>query len=232
MASILHLLLIISLPLLISLVRPILVAKQPFKFSRNGLGLTFSFGFICSGSCDSFVLAIAIMVKTNDQSTALQVVWSANRDKLVKENATLELKKDGNFVLTDINGTIVWSTITSGKPVSGINLTDNGSLVLFDSENNIIWNSFDFPVDTLLPGQRLVAWQRLVSRASTYNWTHSGSHFILLSPSGFSSFIESDGIPQVYYRKGSVTINSEDEEAYLQFMNGNVSLVFVFKRIN
>lgn len=169
------------------------------------------------------------MVKTTDQSTVLQVVWSANRDKPVKENATLELKKDGNFVLTDINGTIVWSTITSGKPVSGINLTDNGSLMLFDSENNIIWNSFDFPVDTLLPGQRLVAWQRLVSRASTYNWTHSGSHFILLSPSGFSSFIESDGIPQVYYRKGSVTINSEDEEAYLQFMNGNVSLVLSSK---
>ncbi|KAM0933693.1 putative protein kinase RLK-Pelle-SD-2b family [Dioscorea sansibarensis] len=267
MAPILHILLIISLPLLVrsdewqpfpnfpstaklpshwtntkpssskelisvqdgSLVRPILVAKQPFKFSRIGLGSTFSFGFICSGSCDSFVLAIAIMVKSIEQSTALQVVWSANRDKPVKENATLELKKDGDFVLTDTNGTIVWSTGTSGKPVSGINLTDNGSLVLFDSENNIIWNSYDFPVDTLLPGQRLTAGQRLVSRASTCNWTHSGSQFLLLSPSGFSAFLESDGKPQVYYRKATYTINSEDEGTYLEFMNGNVSLVLSSK---
>ncbi|XP_039118615.1 G-type lectin S-receptor-like serine/threonine-protein kinase SD2-5 [Dioscorea cayenensis subsp. rotundata] len=134
--------------------------------------------------------------------------FSRNGTKPVKENATLELKKDGNFVLTDINGTIVWSTITSGKPVSGINLTDNGE---FDVVLIVRTTSFG----TLLISQ-------LIHCCLDRDWW-------LGRDCGFSSFIESDGIPQVYYRKGSVTINSEDEEAYLQFMNGNVSLVLSSK---
>ncbi|KAJ0964870.1 hypothetical protein J5N97_026008 [Dioscorea zingiberensis] len=175
-------------------------------------------------------------MKNTESSSAVQVVWSANRDKPIREGGTLELKKDGDLVLTDSNGTKAWSTGTSGQPVAGITLTKNGSLVLFDSSNKIIWDSFDHPVDTLLPGQRLVAGQRLVTRAASCNWTHSGSQFLLLSSSGLSAYIESEGNPQLYYRIGAYTINAErnasnvEEETYLEFINGNVSLVWSSKK--
>ncbi|KAK6785218.1 hypothetical protein RDI58_018673 [Solanum bulbocastanum] len=74
-----------------------------------------------------------------------QLVWSANRDRPVKANATLQLGKDGNLVLTDSDGTFVWSTNTTGKSVSGFNMTETGNLVLFDKANRTVWQSFDHP---------------------------------------------------------------------------------------
>ncbi|KAF9601975.1 hypothetical protein IFM89_024521 [Coptis chinensis] len=34
-------------------------------------------------------------------------------------------------------------------------IQDNGNLVLYDSYSRIVWESFDYPTDTILPGQTL-----------------------------------------------------------------------------
>lgn len=81
------------------------------------------------------------------------MVWSANRDHPLKENATIAMTKDGDLVLRDSDGTKVWSTDTSGKSVMGMsiyflwyignsmgmNITEVGNLVLFDNTGGIVW---------------------------------------------------------------------------------------------
>ncbi|THG17191.1 hypothetical protein TEA_027009 [Camellia sinensis var. sinensis] len=64
-----------------------------------------------------------------------ELVWSANPDRPVQIDATLQLTGDGDLILHDTDGTFVWSTNTSGKSVFGMNFTELGNLVLFDQNN-------------------------------------------------------------------------------------------------
>ena len=47
-----------------------------------------------------------------------------------------------------------------------------GNFVIYNSDQDVIWESFDYPTDTLLPGQRLLAGQELISSMSD---THHSS---------------------------------------------------------
>ncbi|KAE8681106.1 epidermis-specific secreted glycoprotein EP1-like [Hibiscus syriacus] len=95
-------------------------------------------------------------------------VWDANRNDPVRENATLTIGEDGNFVLADVDGRVVWQTNTANKGVTGIRLLPNGNLVLYDKNGKFVWQSFDHPTDTLLVGQsvRIDGRNKLVSRTS------------------------------------------------------------------
>lgn len=52
------------------------------------------------------------------------------------------------------------------EAISSGSMLDNGNFVLYNSNGGVIWQTYDHPTDTLLPGQRLLTGQRLVSRAS------------------------------------------------------------------
>ncbi|KAJ4903553.1 putative (S1) [Raphanus sativus] len=96
---------------------------------------------------------------TSDQRT---YVWVANRDNpLHNSTGTLKISHSSNLVLLDQSDTPVWSTNFTGVahlPVTA-ELLANGNLVLRDSKtkdlNRFVWQSFDFPVDTLLPEMKL-----------------------------------------------------------------------------
>ncbi|KAK3198654.1 hypothetical protein Dsin_022069 [Dipteronia sinensis] len=62
----------------------------------------------------------------------------ANRGKPVRENATLTFGTDGNLVLADADGTVVWQTNTADKGVVGFKLLSNGNMGLHDSKGNFI----------------------------------------------------------------------------------------------
>ncbi|KAF8075674.1 hypothetical protein N665_1072s0004 [Sinapis alba] len=95
---------------------------------------------------------------TSDQRT---YVWVANRDNPLHSSiGTLKISH-ANLVLLDQSDTPVWSTNLTGVvqlPVTA-ELLDNGNFVLRDSKtkdlNRFMWQSFDFPVDTLLPEMKL-----------------------------------------------------------------------------
>ncbi|PHT43646.1 G-type lectin S-receptor-like serine/threonine-protein kinase SD2-5 [Capsicum baccatum] len=126
---------------------------------RETLGPKYACGFYCNGNCESYIFAIFIVqINSISQITSPaigfpQVVWSANRSKLVKINSTLQLTSGGDLVLRGVDGTLSWSTNTTGKSVVGLSLTVEGNLVLFDSKNGIVWQSFNHPNDALVPGQ-------------------------------------------------------------------------------
>ncbi|XP_019449117.1 PREDICTED: G-type lectin S-receptor-like serine/threonine-protein kinase At4g27290 isoform X2 [Lupinus angustifolius] len=91
------------------------------------------------------------------------VVWVANRDHPIKHNSSkLSINKEGNLILLSKNGTVHWSINSSTKALSPIvKLLDTGNLVLREekddsnNEDSFLWQSFDYPCDTLLPGMKL-----------------------------------------------------------------------------
>ena len=83
------------------------------------------------------------------------LVWVANGGKPINDSsATLKLNSSGSLVLTH-NNNIVWFTNSSTnaqKPVA--QLLDTGNLVIKEDSvsETYLWQSFDYPSNTLLAG--------------------------------------------------------------------------------
>ncbi|GLT56067.1 hypothetical protein SLA2020_291400 [Shorea laevis] len=83
------------------------------------------------------------------------VVWVANRENPVIDSlASLKIGSDGNLKLVDGNEVILWSNNVSVQSNSSVAvLSDNGNFVLQDGlSGQQLWQSFEHPVNTLLPG--------------------------------------------------------------------------------
>ncbi|URE14130.1 G-type lectin S-receptor-like serine threonine-protein kinase [Musa troglodytarum] len=97
-----------------------------------------------------------------DSTSPKAVVWSANRDAPVAAGSTLQLTSDGRLSLRDQDGKQVWNAGAANASFAA--LLDTGNLVLAASSSNFLWQSFDFPTDTLLPGQVLIQGSSLRSQ--------------------------------------------------------------------
>ncbi|KAJ1261421.1 hypothetical protein BS78_09G028500 [Paspalum vaginatum] len=127
------------------------------------MSYTTYFGFY-SIDGDSFILSIVIF------GPQAPVIWSANPDNPVNRNAILKFTSEGDLLLHNGDGTMVWSTGTESKSVAGMSLDDSGSLVLFNQDNSSVWQSFDHPTDTLLMGQSLCTGMNLSVITSNAKW--------------------------------------------------------------
>ena len=117
------------------------------------------------------------------------IVWTANQEKPVNSRGSrLTLSKHGALILTDFDRSFVWITNTSSNPVDRVELLDSGNLVLKDPRGNVLWQSFDFLTDTLLPNQIFTKNQKLVSRTSPE----------VLSSGYFSLFFDDHVLNMVY----------------------------------
>ncbi|CAL5421425.1 unnamed protein product [Camellia sinensis] len=124
----------------------------------------YAFGFYPEGNGYAVGVFLAgILEKT--------VVWTANRDNApVPSNATLVLTSDGRLVLQQPQSQDTDITDLT-QPASYASMLDSGNFVLYNYVHNIIWQSFDHPTDTILPGQILLAGHELFSRASETNYS-------------------------------------------------------------
>nr|GEW98233.1 putative receptor protein kinase ZmPK1 [Tanacetum cinerariifolium] len=121
------------------------------------------------------------------------IVWMANRDDPVNgKDSKLSLWKDGNLVLTDAGQYIIWSTQTKSTSSSSslkLQLHNTGNLVLNGRDDQPLWQSFEYPTDTLLPNQDLTKNTQLVSSRSSTNYS-----------SGFYRlFFDIDSILRLHY---------------------------------
>ncbi|XP_034909728.1 G-type lectin S-receptor-like serine/threonine-protein kinase At4g27290 isoform X1 [Populus alba] len=122
--------------------------------SKDG---SFELGFFSPGSSRNRYVGIwykNIPVRT--------VVWVANRNNPINDSSGfLMLDNTGNFVLvSNNNSTVVWSSNSKKAAQSAMGeLLDSGNLVLRDEKDansgSYLWQSFDYPSDTLLPGMKL-----------------------------------------------------------------------------
>ncbi|XP_027064461.1 G-type lectin S-receptor-like serine/threonine-protein kinase SD2-5 isoform X1 [Coffea arabica] len=165
---------------------------------RKTNGPWFMCGFYCKMDGRSCLFGVLIFQNLNTTYLQFpQLVWSANRNTPVQTHAALHLRQDGELVLKNFDHTVVWSSNTGGKPVSGLNLTETGNLVLFGKNNETIWQSFDHPTDSLLWGQKLVPGQKLRASVSESNMSE-GLFSLSVTPDGLLAYMESNP-PQRYY---------------------------------
>ena len=153
---------VFSLPLLssafpnIPLESKLTVRQSNFWVSPNGL---FSLGFFnLSDQPDRCGVGILF----NGLQREKTVVWSAGAAVTVAGDSYLLLNGDGDLVLFDSSqGTVAWKTNTTNSSVFSAALLDNGNFILLSRNQSTVWQSFDTPSDTLLPGQTLTAGQTL-----------------------------------------------------------------------
>lgn len=87
------------------------------------------------------------------------MIWVANRRQpIYGNNGTLSMTINGSLLIADGNSSVIWlyaSTATVVNPVA--RLLDTGNLIVTkdNDTDNILWQSFDYPTDTLIPGMKL-----------------------------------------------------------------------------
>ncbi|KAM6559843.1 hypothetical protein CsatA_029082 [Cannabis sativa] len=130
----------------------------------------FAFGFYKQGN--GFAIGIWF-----DKIKEKTVIWTANRDQQqpLPQSTTLVLNDFANFVSPD-------------QPAASASLLDSGNFVLYNSDSEAIWQSFENPTDTLLSGQILETGKELVSAVSVSN--HSSGEFQLI--------MQTDGVLVLY----------------------------------
>lgn len=157
--------------------------------SRGGF---FELGFFNPGNNSKYY--IGIWYKQISQKT---YVWVANRDKPVSEKYSAKLAVSGaNLVLFDQSQTMVWSTnlISSTSSFVEAILEDSGNLVLRNRFNKteLLWQSFDYPTDTWLPGGKIRFDKKTKQSQYLTSWKNSedpgeGLFSLELDPNGSTS---------------------------------------------
>ena len=120
-------------------------------------GQSFELGFFSSRSSKNRYLGIWY------KNTPQTVVWVANRNNpIVDSYGVLTIINNGTLVLLNQSKSVIWSPNLSRvleNPVA--RLLETGNLVLRDNSNesseSYIWQNFDDPSDTMLPGMK-VGW--------------------------------------------------------------------------
>ncbi|GJM87629.1 hypothetical protein PR202_ga03604 [Eleusine coracana subsp. coracana] len=86
------------------------------------------------------------------------VYWVANGDHPLNDTSGVLVMSDaGSLVLLDSSGRKeVWSSGSTSSPASGARLLESGNLVVYGQDSGTaLWQSFDHPCNTLLPGMKI-----------------------------------------------------------------------------
>ncbi|KAI3466174.1 hypothetical protein Pfo_022837 [Paulownia fortunei] len=158
-------------------------------------GGSFELGFFSPGNSKNRYVGIWYK-----KVTVRTVVWVANREIPVTETSgMLKVIEPGLLVLVNDSNGIIWSTNTSStvqNPVAQI--LDSGNLVVKDANDdnpeNFLWQSFNYPTDTFLPGMKL-------GRNFSNSDPASGEFTYHCDPTGYPQNILKKGAA-VQYRSG------------------------------
>uniref|UniRef100_A0A7N2LZD7 Bulb-type lectin domain-containing protein n=2 Tax=Quercus lobata TaxID=97700 RepID=A0A7N2LZD7_QUELO len=150
-------------------------ANHTSCLSPSGL---FAFGFYQQG--DGFLIGIWLIHQTEKT-----IIWTANRDDPpVSSNASLDLTRDGKLLLKIEKGIEkLIPQMLDPAPLVSAAMLDSGNFVLYGNDFSVIWESFDFPTDTILGGQNLSSGYKLVSSVSTSDQS-SGRFFLQMQKDG------------------------------------------------
>ncbi|KAI3734763.1 hypothetical protein L6452_14241 [Arctium lappa] len=165
-------------------------------------GEMFELGFFSPGKSKNRYLGI--WYKKISTGT---VVWVANREKPINDTSGIfEVSREGALRILSAGNTLIWSsnsTVSVRSRNLEAQLLDSGNLVLWDEHNtkeNPIWQSFDYPGDTLLPGMKIG--KDLVTGREKYltSWKSPDDPSIGL----YKNWIDTNGYPQIFQREGRV----------------------------
>lgn len=167
---------------------------------------TFALGFF-SLKPDSKTRYLGIWYNKISEQT---IVWVANRDTPLSDSSGVLSINNGNLVLHDLNKNKnvkpIWSSnFSTSTSFSGSSakLLDTGNFVLtHDNEKNILWQSFDFPSNTLLPFMKLGLDRKTGLNRFLRSWKSPNDP----GTGNFTYRIDPTGFPQLFlYRNKSPT---------------------------
>lgn len=105
-------------------------------------GLLFAFGFYEQGY--SGLYRVGIFLAEFPEKT---VVWTSNRDDPpVSSNVTLTITEDGRFIFQHSQASST-NVVALDQSVSTVAMLHSGNLMLYDSNQEKIWQSFDHPTN-------------------------------------------------------------------------------------
>ncbi|KAH9611861.1 hypothetical protein KSS87_019540, partial [Heliosperma pusillum] len=169
----------------------------------------FKLGFFSPPNSRNRYLGIWFNKKKNSDSS-LEIIWVANRDNPVEGSSSmLSFSDEGDLQVIDEQKRIYWSSNASHKTNSSVaQLLNTGNLILLPKgSDSIIWQSFDHPTDSLLPGVKLTFNKSLYdTRTKFRSWKSStdpsSGQFRLVSlPRDLPEFFIMDG-DKPYWRTG------------------------------
>ncbi|KAJ0966043.1 hypothetical protein J5N97_027181 [Dioscorea zingiberensis] len=170
------------------------------------------------------------------------IIWVANRETPVSNPSTTELKisQDGQLVLFNQSKLPVWSSNSTRSISSDAKLAvllDSGNLVLKNVSNSSasIWQSFDHPTDTWMPGAWLGVNKVTGEFQSMTSWKTPkdpapGPYTERMDPDGSNQYVFLYNNSEVYWRSGlwngqyfgAVPGTREKTAIMLSFVDGEV----------
>ncbi|KAG6423798.1 hypothetical protein SASPL_114201 [Salvia splendens] len=187
-------------------------------------GGNFELGFFSPGRSKDRYLGIwykNIPVRT--------VIWVPNRENPIKDSSgLLVINNTSSLVLSNGSNSMVWSTSSARMARDPLlQLLDLGNFVVRDtkddSADNYLWQSFDYPSDTMMPGMKLGWDLRTRLNRRIIAWKSSDDP----APGEFSSGVELDA-GALSMKKNPVyefKFVSNKEEVYYSFQLLNKSVI-------
>ncbi|XP_034678406.1 G-type lectin S-receptor-like serine/threonine-protein kinase At4g27290 isoform X6 [Vitis riparia] len=178
-----------------------ITVNQPIRDGETIISAdgSFELGFFSPGNSKNRYLGI--WYKKMATGT---VVWVGNRENpLTDSSGVLKVTQQG--VLVVVNGTngILWNTTSSRSAQDPkAQLLESGNLVMRNGNDgdpeNFLWQSFDYPCDTLLPGMKLG--RNRVTGLDRYlsSWKSADDP----SKGNFTYRIDLSGFPQLFLWNG------------------------------
>ncbi|RCV06131.1 hypothetical protein SETIT_1G138700v2 [Setaria italica] len=135
------------------------------------------------------------------------IVWVANRDSPITGGSGSLILTATSLDLLDRQGTKLWTSGTFSVNSPQAFLLDSGNLVVNDTTSGIIWQSFEKPCDSQLPGLRIG-----YDTFTNHNWylrswkssldPSSGDYYLKLDPNRLPDVLLFQGT-QLKYRMGT-----------------------------
>ncbi|XVF77747.1 hypothetical protein PTKIN_Ptkin14bG0071800 [Pterospermum kingtungense] len=207
----------------------------------------FELGFFSPGNSSGRYLGIWYNTK---KVTVRTVVWVANRESpIFGTSGVLSITSHGILQVSNNSNNIFWSSNTSRTSQNPVaELLDSGNLVVQDGdenmEDNFLWQSFDHPSDTLLPGMKVG--KNFITGKETFltSWKSAedpaqGEFSFLIDTRGFPQLVVMKG-PKVYQRSGSWngltftgTAGLKNNDIYsIEFISNEKEVYYTYKLQN
>ncbi|KAL3532052.1 hypothetical protein ACH5RR_005573 [Cinchona calisaya] len=171
-----------------------------------------------------------------------EIIWHANMTKLARWSDPTQLIFNGSLIISDSHSGVFWSTYTEGDRVW---LSNTSNLQVQTSDGSVLWQSFDFPTDTLVENQNFTSNMSLVSSNGIYSmrlgqdfmglyakfksgsdpgqiyWKHKAleAKAAILPGQPIYAVLKSDGFLGMY-QNGSVPVDVQSFNSYLQPVSG------------
>ncbi|XP_038982167.1 receptor-like serine/threonine-protein kinase SD1-8 [Phoenix dactylifera] len=154
-----------------------------------------------------FALGFFSLVNTNNHYIGIwykvssgTIMWVANRQHPISErNGSLSITANGTLIITDQNSKTIWFSGSSDLASPVAQLLDDGNFIIKEAKGDsnivprrLVWQSFDYPTDTLLPGMKL-GWNLTsgLNRSPT-SWASPSDP----APGPYTMFLDLRGDPQ------------------------------------